>query len=439
MGEKENYLTKIKNGKIKTTSLEPLTIATLSGLTPGNWDRALFDDRIEDIDYNTDCNLVAITVETYTAKRSYEISKCFRKNGKKVIMGGFHPSIVPEESLKHADSILIGEAEEIWPKMLEDFENGKLQRIYESKSRVDLSKVNVDRSIYGNKKYFPFTLIESGRGCNFNCEFCSVSLFFNKKFIRRPIQDIINEIKQSGKRKFMFVDDNICGDIKSAKELFKALIPLKIHWASQASINITEDEEVLDLLKKSGCIGLLLGFESQNKDNLKQMNKSQNYNIDLDGVIGKLYKKGIKIYGSFIIGYDFDDETAVNETVKYAINKKVFIANFYQLTAMPGTALYKRLEDEKRLVFDKWWLDPAYSYGDLVFKPAKLSAESLSDLCYKARTKFYSRRSIFQRALNFRSNSKGLQSFIFYLAINFLTRKEAHKRQKRKLGREKLS
>lgn len=436
MGEKENYRSKIKNGKIKTTCLEPLTIATLSGLTPKKWEKEFFDDRIEDIDYNTDCDLVAITVESYTAKRAYEISKHFRDKGRKVIMGGFHPSILPEESLEYADSVVIGEAEEMWHKILADFENGTFKKIYDAESRADLSKVKVDRSIYGNKKYFPFMLIESGRGCPYNCEFCSVSVFFKRRFIRRPVEDIVEEIRLSKRKKFMFVDDNICGDIDSAKELFRALIPLKIQWASQAGIDITEDDELLGLLKKSGCIGLLIGFESHNPENLKQMNKTQNYNINIDDSIKKLYAKGIKIYGSFIIGYDYDDENSVKETVKYAIDKKLFIANFYQLTAMPGTALYKRLEKEKRLVFDKWWLNLDYSYGDLVFKPAKISAENLSNLCYKARTKFYSYSSIFLRGLNLKANSKNFRSFLFYILINLLTRKEAHKRQKRKLGRE---
>jgi len=434
MGEQEKYKFRKKGTEIKTWCLEPLTIATLNGLTPKKWQRKFYDDRIEDINFDEECDVVAITVETYTAKRAYEISERFRKSGKKVILGGFHPSILPNEASIYCDCVVIGEAEEIWKDILRDVENNALKKTYVSKNLCNLSGIKVDISIFVNKKYFPFTLIESGRGCPFSCDFCSVSVFFKHKFRRRPIEDIVAEIKQTKNKRFMFVDDNICADIATAKKLFKALIPLKINWASQASVNIIHDDELLDLMKKSGCIGLLIGFESINKDNIKVMNKNQNLHINYELLIKKLHDRNIRIYASFVIGYDYDDETTGKKTVDYAIKNKFFIANFYQLTPFPGTRLYDKLKKEKRLLYDEWWLNDKYSYGDMVFKPKLLSHKKLSDMCFNSRKEFYSYKSIILRSLS-RVNLKSIVGYVLFWIVNITTRKEAIKRQARKLGR----
>lgn len=434
MGNKEQYRIKKTKLGIKSWCLEPLPIATLNGITPKKWKRKFFDDRIEDIDYNTDCDLVAITVETFTAKRAYEISTKFRKIGKKVILGGFHPSLLPEEAIQHADSILIGEAEGIWDKILDDSEKKRLKRIYKANGRADLSLVNVNRGIYNDKKYFPFTLIESGRGCIFNCDFCCVTLFFKRRYIRRPIEKIIEEVKKVKNKKILFVDDNICSDIKSAKILFKALIPLNIKWASSASVNIVNDDELLDLMKASGCLGVLLGLESISEKNLKQMNKKQSKD-DINRLIKKMHKSGIGIYGSFVIGYDYDDEKTVMETVNFAIEKKLLLANFYQLTPLPGTRLYRRLEKEKRLLYDKWWLEPDYSYGEVTYEPKSITSKELSGLCNKARNKFYSWSSLISRFFNPKTTFNHPYAPVFYFLANLLTRTEIKKKQWRRLGR----
>lgn len=435
MSEKENYRVRKTKNKIKSWCLEPLAIATLNGLTPKEWERNFFDDRLEDLNYNEDCDIVAISSETFTIKRAYEICREFKKKGKKVILGGFHSSILPQESLKFCDSVLIGEAEGLWEKVLNDVKKNKLKRIYRSKLLPDLSRINVDRSIYGNKKYFPFTLIETSRGCCFDCDFCSVSLFFRNKFRRRPIENIIEEIKRTKSKKMIFVDDNICADIQSAKELFRALIPLKIKWGGQASLNITKDKELLDLIKKSGCIGLLIGFESLKIENIKQMGKNQNLNINYDESIKELNKRGIKIYASFILGYDYDDPESIKKTLDYAIKKKFFIINFTQLTPFPGTRLYNRLKKENRLIYNKWWLDPNYTYGKIVYIPKKMSPGLLYNLCSKYKIKFYSYNSIIKRLTPLLF--KEPVSFFYIFVVNMLTRIEVFKREKRFLGRKK--
>ena len=434
MGAKEDYRSKQKNKTTKSWAIEPLTISTMSGLTPKEWQRSFYDDRIEDINYDEECDLVAITAETFTVKRAYEIADRFRQRGKKIVMGGFHPSLCPEEASQHADAVVVGEAEKIWSQVLDDFKNNKLAKIYRAPKNLDLVGIKTDRSIFENKKYFSLSLVETGRGCVYDCEFCAVSLFFNKKFIRRPIDEIVAEIKGLKNKTIMFVDDNICADVSSAKELFKALIPLKIKWASQASVTIAKDDELLDLMKESGCFGLLIGFESLHKDNLKEIGKYHNLNSDYEEVTKKIYKRKLKFYASFLMGYDQDNQETVRQTLDFVIKNKFFLASFYQLTPFPGTRLYQRLAEENRLLYDKWWLGGQdYLYGKVVYKPKLISAEKLSTICYQARREFFGFKSIMKRASYNRNN---IFFTILYFMVNFLTGKEVKERQWRKLGRK---
>jgi radical SAM superfamily enzyme YgiQ (UPF0313 family) len=436
MAEKETYRSKLRNGKIKSWCFEPLTIATLKGLTPAFHQSTFFDDRIEDIDYNCNCDIVAISCETFTAKRSYEIALTFKEKKKTVVMGGFHPSLCPDEALQYCDSVLVGEAEYLWAKILSDIEQNCLERVYRQEERIDPKDIITDKRIFEGKSYFPFSLVETGRGCCYKCEFCAVSEFYKYCYLRRPVDKIIEEVKRSKHKRILFVDDNIVADIASAKDLFKALIPLKVKWVCQTSVVIGNDPELLELMKKSGCIGGLVGFESLNKENLVFMKKHQNLAIHKqDDIVNKIYRYKLKIYASFVIGYDADDAQAIDETLKYAINKGFFIANFYQLTPFPGTGLYERFKKEKRLISEKWWLDKDFTYGDLVFIPAKISAMEMKELCNRAKEKFYSCGSILKRGIKFRVNRGNLFSFILFFIVNFLTRKEMYKRKNRKLGR----
>ncbi len=436
MAEKETYRTKIRKGRIKTWSLEPLTIATLMGVTPAKHQASFFDDRIEDIDYETDCDLVAITCETFTAKRAYEIATTFRNKSKTVVMGGFHPSLCPDEALEYCHAVLIGEGEYLWPKILDDYENQKLEKVYRQKERVQPKDILTDKRIFNSKTYFPFSLIETGRGCCYTCEFCAVSEFFQHRYLRRPVESIVEEIQRSKHRQILFVDDNIVADVPSAKKLFRALIPLKIKWVCQTSVIIGKDTELLDLMKKSGCIGGLIGFESLNKENLVYMKKQQNLAIHKqDEIVDNIYRYKLKIYASFVIGYDADDSLSIKQTLDYALNKGFFIANFYQLTPFPGTELFERFKNEGRLLSEKWWLEKDFIYGDVVFKPAKTTAAEMKALCEWAKERFYSYSSILKRGIQFKINRTGLFSLILFFMVNLLSRKEMYKRKNRKLGR----
>ena len=423
-----------KKKYLRTWTMEPLVIAILAGLTPTDVEIEFFDDRLSEIDFNTRTDLVAITVETYTSKRAYEISAKFKERGIPVIMGGYHPTLVPKETLNHCDSIVIGDAEGVWQQVVKDVKSGSLKNIYQSKLMGSQFGFP-ERKIFSGRNYLGVSLVETARGCKFTCEFCSISSFYDRKFHRRPIAEVTKEVRPLKKNVILFVDDNIIGDIASAKELFKALIPEKIKWISQCSINIAWDDELVDLMAKSGCVGVLIGFESINAENLAEMGKQQNFSREKYAeAISKLRKKGIVIYGTFVFGYDNDDQTIVEETVRFAIEEKLFIAAFNHLMPFPGTALYRRLVSEQRMINKEWWCDPNYKFGDVCFNPKKIGAKYLSEVCIKAKKIFYRSSSILKRGFDFKANCKNLKMASYYLFVNFLLKKEVTQRRKIRLG-----
>lgn len=431
VGKKEN------EPYIGSWKMEPLSMATLAGLTPLDIEVDFFDDRIEAIDYNCETDLVAINVETYAAKRAYEISARYRQRGKQVVLGGFHPTLIPHEAVEFADAVVIGEAEGIWAQVIEDSQKRKLKKYYKSHARPVLNGVNPRRGIFAHKQYLPITLVESGRGCKFSCNFCSISRFFSQSYVARPIQEIIREIEPLRNKPIFLVDDNINVDSKRSKELFEALIPLRISWASQGSITIAEDEELLSVMRKSGCFGLLIGFESLNKNNLNQMGKNWNGGLEYyTRALERFRDNGIAIYATFVFGYDHDDITSFDATLDFAIENKFLLAAFNHLVPFPGTSLYTQLKKEGRLLFDNWWLEPKYRFGDVGFKPKQMSPEELSQGCMEARRKFYQFSSIVRRFADFKVNCKNPYNAVKFLSLNLFSRKEVVKRQGLPLGRE---
>lgn len=416
---------------LKTKQMEPLTIATLAGLTPEWVDISFFDDRIEDVDFsiNTDC--VAITVQTFMAKRAYQIADHFRKRGIPVILGGFHPTIEYEEALEHADSIVVGQAEKIWKQVCEDIRDGKLKKRYKGELETDLSSFIADRSIFKGKKYLPFGQVEFGRGCNWSCNFCSVSEFFGQRKRHRPIEMVIQEVKNSGKKIISFVDDNLTANPQKAKELFRALIPLKIRWFSQVDINFTKDDELLSLAQKSGCLGVLIGFESLNEDTLSFLNKEKLNIIDrYKTAIDRLHKHKIKICASFILGNDGEDYAIFREIMDFCLNSKVTLGLFNALTLFPGTRMFDMMKNQKRLLFDRWWLTDGFKWGDVMYKPDKMSVGSLYEGCKNLRLSFYRIGSILKR---FSARSHYTDPFM-YMAINLLNGYEVRSKQGLQIG-----
>jgi len=420
-------------------SMEPLSLGALAGLTPPDVEVVLYDDRLEPIPFDEPADLVAITVQIFTARRAYEISAEYHKRGVPVILGGMHPTLVPDEAASHADSIYMGDAEELWPQVLQDAQKGRLQPVYRAEPGLPQPESLTRRDLYKGKKYLPISLMQFGRGCEFECYFCATSAYFNKSHFHRCVEQVVKEIESQGRKHIFFVDDNILANFEAAKTLFRALIPLKIHWVSQASIDMTQDRELMSLMTRSGCLGHVIGFESISVESLRIMQKAPN----LKGGGFDSYKPqleilrdyGLQTWAAFTLGHDDDTPESIENTLHFALENKFTFAAFNILLPYPGTKLYRCLQDEKRLLFDgKWWLHSDYRFNHAAFQPRNMSADELTEAAFHARRVFNSLGSIFQRAWDFKTNLRNPYRLGVYLAYNPLFRKETFKKQGLKLG-----
>jgi radical SAM superfamily enzyme YgiQ (UPF0313 family) len=387
----------LKKFQLPFLRIPPLNLLTLAGLTKNGAKMEIVDERYRRVRFNDGVDLVAITALTCNAPRAYEIADAYRRQGKRVILGGIHPTFMQEEASLHADSVVLGEAEGIWGKVIDDFSKGILKPIY-SNSCPDLSETPLPRwdLLPERNRYFNF--VQTSRGCPNDCAFCSVTTFSGRKVRVRPIESVLQEIKSLGSsalRKFIiFVDDNIFGNLKYAKELFKNLIPLKIKWGSETSINLTKDIELLKLAVKSGCRALFIGFETLSEKALKQINKSFNRVKEYKKIIKTLHRYGIAVIGSLIFGFDDDDSGVFKRTLDFLEEAKVDAAIFSILTPLPGTRLYKEFKQNNR-IFERNWtkFDALHS----TFHPKKMTPKELEaglDWSYR---EFYRPRRVLSR------------------------------------------
>jgi len=420
-------------GRVRAAQMQPLTMAALAGLTPDDVALRFFDDRLEAVDCDAPTDLAAISVQTFTAKRAYEIAAGFRRRKVPVVLGGFHVTALPEEAAQHADAVVIGQAEDLWPRLLEDARSGRLQRAYRQQQRPSLQGLRYSRGIFQGKPYLPINMVEFGRGCPYTCGFCSVSQYFGRRKDCRPVGEVVDEIRALPSGIIQFVDDNLIGDVPRAKELLRALIPLNVRWVAQAGIEFAFDDELLDLGAASGCAGLLIGFESLNEESLRQMGKSARCRPDqFAGAIEKIHARGIRICASFLFGYDHDAPETFRNTLMFANRQKFMLALFNHLTPFPGTPLYEEMQSQQRLRFDCWWLTPGFRWGDVVFEPKHFSAGDLADACGRNRRSFYQPANILRRVTLPANRRRLVES----LALNFLVRKEVREKQGFPLGRE---
>lgn len=415
--------------------MEPLALAALAGLTPDEHEVVVIDDRIETIPYHRPTDLVALNVETYTARRAYQIAEEYRAQGVTVVMGGFHPTLVPEEAAQHADAVVVGEAETIWPTLLQDYQRGELNRVYHATSGFPLSEIRIDRSVYSGKRYLPIHLVETGRGCFQCCDFCSVTRFFDHQHRRRPVEAVISEIESLDPNKlFFFVDDNIAASPQEARAFFKRLVPLNIRWVSQMTINAARDETLLDILVDSGCLGLLIGFESLNAKTLDQMNKAGNLqNGGYELPLRLLRERAIKLYATFLLGYDGDDSDTVKATLDFALHHNFFLAAFNHLVPFPSTPIYNRLESQGRLRSSRWWLDATHHFGEVVFDPVQMTYRQLEEACMWLRREFYSWRNITRR-MDVGHNIDGFRTAAMYFQLNRMLQQEVDVKKGLPLG-----
>jgi len=424
---------------IGTWQMEPLPVAALAGLTPAGPELRFYDDRLERIPFDEPTDLVAMSVETYTFRRAAQIATEYRRRGVPVVMGGFHATLCPEDAVRHAEAVVIGEAEGVWPNLLDDFLHGRMETIYRGRdSGFDQGTARYDRGLFQGKRYLPIGLVETARGCRFKCRFCAIQSFFERRAARRDLEGVLAELAElkSRRRFFFFVDDNFAADPEPAKDFMRALAPLKLRWVTQLSIDAAHDEEFLALARRSGCKGVLIGFESLDPANLQTMGKGFNAMRGGYGTaLANLKRHGIRVYGTFTFGHDHDREDSFGRAVDFALEHGFYLAAFNHLTPFPGTPLYTQLEREGRLRYPSWWLDPAYRYNDVPFHPTRLSHDMVRRGCLSARRRFYGWSAIGNRFLG---ELRGGDAFMArnHLLINLMHRREVGQRDGFPLGDE---
>ena len=395
----------------KELMMPQLALYILEGLTPHEHEVKIIEEESDHIDLEQDCNLVGISCMTANAPRTYELCQEFKKRGKTVILGGVHPTILPDEALQYADCVVVGEAEGVWETLLKDFQNNNLKRKYHD-PLPDLGKyVPKNFSKINKNRLYNLIPIMTTRGCPYNCDFCCVTNLFGKKIRYVPIENVVRDIQESGKKNFMFLDDNIIGHPKYAKALFKAIKPLKIKWGGQASVSLlVRDDELMQLAAESGCKALFFGIESVSEEQLESMRKAIKEIEHLEKALKKIKKSGILIHASMIFGFDNDTKKIFNETVQFLIKNKVSTVSFNILTPYPGTKIYEDLKNENRLITTNWRY---YDHNTVVFKPKNMTPYELQIGKVNARKKFYSISSVLKRL------SGNLYSPVIYFAMNY--------------------
>ncbi len=422
---------------IDEARMEPLSLGLLAGLTPPGVDCRLLDDRVDEIDYDEPTDLVAVNIETFTARRAYEIADEFRARGVPVVMGGMHATLIPGEVAEHTDCVVTGDAESVWPRVVADAHAGQLRPHYDGIAGLPQPGVMPRRDLYKGKHYLPVSLMQFGRGCRFTCEFCAVTQYFGHCHYYRPAAEVVAEIEALPRKEIFFVDDNFVANPEAAKELLRALIPLKVRWVSQSSLDHTRDPEMLRLFVESGCLGNVIGFESLDADNLRQMRKSANL-AGFDGYadsVAALRAHHLQTWAAFALGYDHDTVESILRTCEWGIENHFTFAAFNVLMPYPGTPFYERLKEEGRLLYDgRWWLHPSYRFNHAAFKPARMTADQLTEAGWDCRRRWSSWPSIARRVLDKQTNLASLYRFATYCAYNPLYRREAFKRQGMRLG-----
>jgi radical SAM superfamily enzyme YgiQ (UPF0313 family) len=418
--------------------MEPLMLAVLAGLTPPDVECALYDDRMEPIPFDEPTDLAAITVETYTARRAYEIAAEYRQRGVPVILGGMHVTLLPDEAAQHADSLFLGDAETKWAEVVEDARSGKLKPRYHGPPGVgQIGRVLPRRDLFRGKGYLPIALMQYVRGCRFACRFCAVSQYFDRKHYHRAIDDVLREIEAQERKFIFFIDDNIASDHKALEEFCHAMIPMKVHWVSQASLDVTRNSRLMKLLERAGNWGNVTGFESITPESLRDAKKSPNiprftrYREE----VRILREHGMQSWAAFTLGHDHDTVESIAATVDFALESKFTFAAYNILMPYPNTPLYHQLERQQRLLWGgKWWLHPEYRFNGAAFVPRLMSPQELTDACHRARVRYNEFSSLLLRFADLKTHLRSFARIGAYWYYTLIFRKEVYKKHGMRFG-----
>ncbi|MBE0447622.1 MAG: B12-binding domain-containing radical SAM protein [Actinobacteria bacterium] len=368
---------------VKVTGLKaagaPLALLTLAALTPVDTDVVITDENLEPIDFEEEVDLVGISFFTSYAPRAYEIADIYRSKGVRVVLGGIHASMLPDEAIVHADSVVIGEAEETWPRLINDFKKGTLQKFYRAERFPSLKNSPIPRWDLLEANAYSYFTVQTGRGCPHGCDFCAVHAFNGRKYRYKSIDRVVKEIELlksiNPRKNILLADDNLLAKPSHAKELLKVLELLDITFTAQVSIDRLEDDEMLDMLCKAGCLTVFVGFESISQESLDTVNKSRVNNVTrYKKVVEKAHSVGIEVLGSFVLGFDADDNQIFEETANFIQDSGVAFAMINILTPLPGTRLYNQFVKERRILSDQW---QNYDAEHVCMVPKNMSGEEL--------------------------------------------------------------
>ena len=386
-----------------------MTLPYLKALTPPGHDVSMVDELFDDVDMEFDGDVVGITAMGPQIKRAYDLADHFRARGRRVVLGGTWVTLTVDESLRHADAVVAGEAEDVWPQLLADFSEGLNRRIYRSEGwhslaglpRIDytelpLLKFDAFQSSWLYRMYFHWPVVFS-RGCPHPCEYCAVQTYYRRSFRTRPVSDVIEDlqvIRSLGANRILFLDDNPIAHPEAAKELFRAMIPLRLKWASQCTINIARDPELLDLAARSGCVSLSIGLESINEESLESVKKGFNQAKRFQQDLAAIRAKGIQVIGLLMIGLDGDAVDTFRRSLAFLIENKVTFLKLFTPCPYPGTKYYDEIVASGRLLEQDWG---RYDYGSPLIQPAQMTTDELMDGFKYVYEGFYSAGAIARR------------------------------------------
>jgi radical SAM superfamily enzyme YgiQ (UPF0313 family) len=407
--------------------LQRVNLPLLAALTPPSHTMTIVDESFAPDDINQDVDLVGITVMTDIALRAYKIADTYRQKAVKVVMGGIHPTVLPDEALEHADAVVVGEAEGIWPRLVSDAASGQMQRLYRAGQMTDLKGLpKPRRDLLPRITYEGYTPIpigvETSRGCPYDCEFCSIGQTMGRQYRVRPVQEVIAEIESIDSPHLFFVDDALGLNRNVAKQLFTEMIPLRRHWLGQGTVSLAEDLELLRLMRRSGCKGLLIGFESVQKGTQTEVKKIKNLRIDFYEAMRRFHGEGFGILGAFVFGSDYENTDVFEQTLEFIMRGRLECIELRILTPYPGTPLYERLLREGRLFVRDWWLR-GYPSDTLLFQPKGMTADELISGFARLTRQTYSFGGMIRRFFGVSPWKRTLLGCYLYAGINLSTRK----------------